>query len=85
MIDPVTIPERNCNGAQTEIFYPTGTEDSGIGEARRICNGCVALDVCLEFALAIEATTGRTGRHGVFGGKTPRQRAEIARRRASAA
>jgi hypothetical protein len=41
--------------------------------------------VCLEFALTIEATTGRTGRHGVFGGKTPRQRAEIARRRAAAA
>jgi hypothetical protein len=41
--------------------------------------------VCLEFALTVEEGTGLSARHGIYGGMTPKERAQVARRKGKAA
>lgn len=83
--NPATIADRNCATIHRELFFPAKTDYPGEKEAQRACHGCPALDVCLEFALTVEEGVGLSGRHGIYGGTTPRQRAEIARRKGKAA
>jgi hypothetical protein len=70
----------NCVGATAdrvnEIWFPsrTITED----EARNACAGCPVIAECLEQALREEAKPG-VDAHGVFGGRTPRQRNNMRR------
>ena len=76
--DPATIEDRNCAGLDREEFFPVKADVSGVNAAKRVCNGCVAIDVCLKFALYYEQGTGHTSRFGVYGGLTGRQRADLA-------
>jgi WhiB family redox-sensing transcriptional regulator len=55
---------RNTNG------YTTATR-----EAKAICQRCCVRDECLAYALATE----NHQRHGIWGGMTPEERAEILR------
>ncbi len=55
---------RNANG------YTTATR-----EAKAICQRCCVRDECLAYALAAE----NHQRHGIWGGMTPEERAEILR------
>ena len=80
--DPHTIEDRKCADLDPEEFFPIKADVSGVNAAKRVCVGCPALDVCLEWAMSIEAGTGHTSRFGVYGGMTGRQRAELAARRA---
>jgi hypothetical protein len=84
--DPATVPGRNCADLDPDLFFPAANDLKGLRAAKRLCHGCPALVECLEFALALERGTGHSGRSGVFGGTTPRQRAKIHtdRRRAAA-
>ena len=85
MIDPATIPDRNCATIHRELFFPAKTDTPGEREAQRACRGCPALDVCLDFALTIEAGVGVSGRHGIYGGMTPKERHRIAQGKGQAA
>lgn len=50
-------------------------------EAIRICESCPVRVTCLEYALRMERLTPPEARSCIFGGLTPAQRYEIARRR----
>lgn len=72
----------NCAGSDTETFFPDDSDRLGIKAAKSVCVGCPVIDDCLE--LAMERESGAL-RHGVFGGLSPRQRADLARKRAKEA
>ena len=60
-----------CRGEPTSVFYPENDADTG--PAKAICARCPVSDLCLAVAL-------RNGeRHGVWGGKTERERARLRR------
>ena len=60
-----------CRGEPTSAFYPENDADAG--PAKAICARCPVSDLCLAVAL-------RNGeRHGVWGGKTERERARLRR------
>lgn len=66
-----------CTSAPLDIFFPDGGDD--YAAALSICAACPAKTkaACLELALTTEQPSGR---FGVFGGKTPSERAALADR-----
>jgi WhiB family redox-sensing transcriptional regulator len=62
-------PGIQCADEDPEIFYPPLGEDTTA--ARQACRRCDHATACLEFALATYQ------RHGIWGGKTPAERARI--------
>lgn len=64
-----------CAQTDPDAFYPEGNQSPW--PAQRICARCPVRGKCLDWAL----DTGE--RHGVWGGKSPRQRRDLARRRAA--
>jgi hypothetical protein len=72
--------DANCAGTDVAAFFPEEGGD-GYAAARRICRRCPVTTECLEDALAREAKQGIDlgHRHGMRGGKTPKQRMHIAR------
>jgi len=76
--DPATIEDRNCATGDPEAFFPSAVDVRGVAAAKRICAGCPALDVCLEWAMHHERGTGHSSRTGVYGGLSARQRANLA-------
>jgi WhiB family redox-sensing transcriptional regulator len=75
----VNFADGNCAGTDTEAFFPIETDREGTRVAKSICKGCPVASECLELAMGAESGTQR---HGIYGGLTPRQRADLARRRA---
>jgi Transcription factor WhiB len=67
---------RTLNG---HLWDPDGLDQID-PEAQRICEGCPVRDECLDFAMTAEAGLAASGRYGIAGGLTRRQRAELARR-----
>jgi WhiB family transcriptional regulator, redox-sensing transcriptional regulator len=68
-----------CNGREPELFFPTAGEHTPPGraqyaKARAVCASCPVRADCLDYA--IEAGLD----HGMFGGMTPGERRELARR-----
>lgn len=64
-----------CKGADPELFFPEQGEDGKTAMALRICRRCPVRVNCLIWAL-------RTGQdYGIYGGKTPRQRKWLLRKR----
>lgn len=65
-----------CLNEDPELFFPaTQNEDSDeYVEALAVCGVCAVTSQCLEWALQV-------GEDGVWGGTTPRQRANIRRRK----
>ena len=60
-----------CKGEPASVFYPETEAEAG--PAKAICARCPVSDMCLAVAL-------RNGeRHGVWGGKTERERARLRR------
>lgn len=82
-------PERNCASGHPDDWFPAMAEDNGppVGKtqrsrnrvrmARALCDGCPVAVQCLQHALDNDE------RHGVWGGTTPRQRADMLGRQAS--
>ena len=63
------------------IFYPPEGQHAAAAKAIcATCPECVQV-ACLRMALDVEGNRSRNGRYGVFGGKTPAERAAIARGR----
>ena len=75
-----TFDRANCVGYDVETFFPLDTDRRGVAAAKAICADCPVTDACLNFALEME-TSGRQQRHGVYGGLSPRQRADLQRKR----
>ena len=69
-----------CLTEEPEKFFPDPSDVRGTTDALAICGGCTQRATCLGLAMASEADGLR---HGIFGGTTPRQRAQIAKRVAS--
>lgn len=75
-----------CLGRDPDGFFPErGTAQITARDAKRVCNGlgdapaCVRITECLEYALANKE------RFGIWGGKSERERARIAKDRRVAA
>lgn len=66
----------NCLGLPKSLFYPA--RGDSLTEPRAVCAGCVVREQCLEYALVngIE--------HGLWGGKSERQRRAMRRERKAA-
>lgn len=63
---PEWMDEALCAQVDTEVFFPPKGGSSA--PARRVCAMCVVSAECLEYALRMDM------RHGVWGGKSERQR-----------
>ena len=59
----------NCLGVDPTTFFPERGDMQAIKDAKRICNGCVLRDACLEENLHEQ--------FGVWGGKTPVERQQL--------
>lgn len=70
-----------CFGVDTEIFYPP--PGVGYAQARGYCRACPTRQACLDLAMTAEADTVEQWRFGMYGGLTPAQRAQLARRQGS--
>jgi WhiB family redox-sensing transcriptional regulator len=67
--------EGKCKAAPPETFFPS--DGLGVIRAQRICAKCPVQTPCLEYALANHID------HGVWGGKSERERRRILRARRS--
>ncbi len=72
-------PPGECDnpGIDRGTFFPT--DGRGVVIAKKICQGCVVIDECLEYALNNRID------HGVWGGQSERQRRKILKERKSTA
>ena len=75
-----TFENANCAGYDVEEFFPLDTDRRQVAAAKQICAGCPLTRQCLEFAMEME-TSGRAQRFGIYGGLSPRQRADLQRKR----
>lgn len=71
--------DAKCRGTlDPDIFHREGPD--AFNRALAICQSCTVQTQCLELALQAEDDY-RTTRYGVYGGRTPSQRARIANNR----
>lgn len=80
-----------CEGMDQTLWFPPkgwtagrevgNREDGPYALAREVCDECPVRERCLEYAIAYEGRAGENERGGMWGGKTPRERHEIARKR----
>jgi len=69
--------EGKCSELPPAVFFPN--DGLGVQAAQRICGACAVSDACLEYALVNRID------HGVWGGKSERERRRILRQRRTAA
>lgn len=62
-----------CRDIPPSVFFPS--DGLGVQAAQRICADCPVADTCLEYALVNRID------HGVWGGRSERERRRILRRR----
>lgn len=62
-----------CRDLPPAVFFPN--DGLGVQAAQRICAECPVAETCLEYALANRID------HGVWGGRSERERRRILRRR----
>ena len=65
--------DANCRDTNPEVFFPS--DGLGVKEAQKICSVCEVALECLEYALENHID------HGVWGGKSERERRRILRAR----
>jgi len=73
MISTEWMAEGKCRDMAPDVFFPS--DGTGVLEAQRICADCPVSEACLEYAIANKID------HGVWGGRSERERRRIARRR----
>lgn len=57
-----------CARVSMELCFPDKGDSRGAREAKKVCEGCISREPCLEFALE------HGERWGVWGGKSERER-----------
>lgn len=70
--------QARCRGVDPETFYPVSDEDPALA-AKEICAECPVREPCLEYALTVRE------KHGVWGGRTERERRRLIRQRRKSA
>lgn len=60
-----------CVGADPELFFPARGKTDDVAVAKAICRSCPVSTDCLEHALV------NGERHGVWGGKSERERRRL--------
>ncbi|MGW6695589.1 WhiB family transcriptional regulator [Rhodococcus sp. NPDC054953] len=73
------INDAACRGQDTDLWFPGPAGDSGAAGIR-ICQQCSVREQCLADAMAEERGLSREQRHGIRGGLTRKQRAELDRK-----
>ncbi|MFF8910552.1 WhiB family transcriptional regulator [Streptomyces olivaceoviridis] len=63
-----------CRGLDPALFYPAKEQAEQVKRARAVCEECPVRKACLAAALADENGLGPSGREGVRGGLTGRER-----------
>ena len=72
--------KKRCDGQDTDIFFPN--TEAGEAVAKAYCRECQVRTWCLEVvALPAEGSKAKSGRHGIFGGLNPEERANLVRAR----
>lgn len=74
---PAWMADAACAGVDTETFYPDFKDPDAIRAAKRYCHACPVIERCLQYALAEPVD-----RAGIWGGMTPQEREQMARRAA---
>jgi DNA-binding CsgD family transcriptional regulator len=66
--------DAQCAQVDPDLRHPDGV---GVGyqAAKKICDGCPVQQQCAAFAQQAEADYAHNHRHGLWGGRSPRQRA----------
>jgi WhiB family transcriptional regulator, redox-sensing transcriptional regulator len=75
-MDAEWMSEGRCRDIPPALFFPS--DGQGVQEAQRICADCPVAEACLEYALVNRID------HGVWGGRSERERRRILRRRRTA-
>jgi WhiB family transcriptional regulator, redox-sensing transcriptional regulator len=68
--------DANCRGLDPEVFFPGQGQDTQ--EQKKICRACDVQVECLTFAL------NNGEKHGIWGGKSERERRAIRRKHTKA-
>ena len=76
-MDTDWMEQGKCKDLAPSIFFPS--DGVGVQEAQRICAECAVADACLEYALENHID------HGVWGGRSERERRRLLRARRQAA
>lgn len=66
-----------CGNVDPSVFFPVKGGSSR--EAKRICGICPVKQQCLDFALERESQHDASVMAGIYGGLSPKQRAELRR------
>ncbi len=61
----------NCQQEHIGVFFPS--DGIGVRRAQQVCEGCPVQATCLDYAIDLRIE------HGVWGGKSERQRQRIRR------
>lgn len=69
--------DRGCVDSPPRLFFPE--RGDSVDEAKAICRRCPYIEPCLQYALV------NVERHGVWGGKSERERRQLRRIRKAAA
>lgn len=72
-MDTSWMAQGNCAGHAPDLFFPS--DGVGVEVAKRVCEGCVSIEPCLEYALTYRID------HGVWGGCSERKRRRILKAR----
>ena len=64
-----------CVGVSPEVFFPS--DGLGVEKAKGICQECLVQEACLAYALCNRI------KHGVWGGRSERQRRRMLRQTAA--
>ncbi|MYX16877.1 hypothetical protein GTY67_26370 [Streptomyces sp. SID8374] len=83
-MNPTIALDAICAQVDPELFFPGRGDHASSRAAKTICLGCPTRQACLAEALALEAGADKSHRYGIRGGCTPRERAQLARRRSAA-
>ncbi|OCI31069.1 WhiB family transcriptional regulator [Oerskovia enterophila] len=70
---------------QGDPWHPNSDLPGAYDDARKICAGCPVAALCLQAAFETESRSDAAIRYGMFGGKTPAERAAALRKQRRAA
>lgn len=78
------------SGATAETWFPNGSDygnDGAVVHAVQICNRCPVQRACLDMAMRAECDEhgrplSRSMRYGIYGGLSPKERADLGRQEA---
>lgn len=74
-----------CAQTDPDQFFPDKGQADKTRTAKRICQNCPVRELCLDAAMATEGDRSVSGRFGVWGGKSPKERSRLAKARTTPA